>query len=464
MKNICVIGASFAWTRTLVGDLLAVFPDEALEIRFVDIVAEHAAVCCAWGNAANAAYGRKDVYRQVGDRAEALKGADAVLITLSTGGLDAMAADIAIPERYGIYATVGDTAGPGGWSRSIRNIPVFAQIAEDAGCYCPDAIIANYTNPMSTLTATLALGCDNPVVGLCHAYFETKDVIQKIFGLPDWTGLSVEIAGMNHFTWVTDFRINGRKGYPLLREKLKERAFASLLPEESSDDWGIVSSHRLFAELFAQYGYLCYPADRHICEFVPFAVVNPVIQTGRKDKDGIALETLQYCGLVRTPVAQRVQMAKASRETMLRETARLSSSHGLVPPKSRETGAEMIRGYLCNTPVVDAVNALNKGQIAGLPRDACVETMGVVDGFGVRPLQTGTVPEALLALMRPQAYVTGQIVRGMLGRDRRTLVNALGADPQCAHLAPGRVAELAEELFAANAAYTGGFLGRRGRR
>ncbi|NLB45884.1 MAG: hypothetical protein GX821_12090, partial [Clostridiaceae bacterium] len=121
-----------------------------------------------------------------------------VLITISTGGLKAMAHDLDIPERYGIYATVGDTAGPGGWSRSIRNIPVFAGFAEDIRKLCPQAFIANYTNPMSTLTATLAHLTDNPVSGFCHAYFEIKDVIQKLFGLDDWSRIAVEIAGMNH--------------------------------------------------------------------------------------------------------------------------------------------------------------------------------------------------------------------------------------------------------------------------
>ena len=54
------------------------------------------------------------------DRLDGLRGARYVVITISTGGLDAMGRDLAIPERFGIYHTVGDTSGPGG--RPVRTL------------------------------------------------------------------------------------------------------------------------------------------------------------------------------------------------------------------------------------------------------------------------------------------------------------------------------------------------------
>jgi alpha-galactosidase len=319
------------------------------------------------------------------------------------------------------------------------------EFARDFHEICPDAIIVNYTNPMSTLTSTLAHLCDNPVVGLCHAYFETKDVIQKLFGLPDWKRLSVEIAGMNHFTWVTDFRIDGRSGYPLLRERIGKGSIRDILPAESADELGITSAHALFAELFDAYGYLPYPADRHISEFVPFAL------TGPDEKGG---GTLKYCQLRRTSIAQRENIAGIKRQQMLQSIELLPAERGTQPPKSRETGAEMIRGYLDNHPVMDAVNTLNRGQVPGLPLGACVETLGVVDGFGVRPILVPSVPEPLLELMRPQAMVAKWIVESALSGDRTLLYQALYQDPQCSHLKPAQARSLADELFGANRRYT----------
>lgn len=120
------------------------------------------------------------------------------------------------------------------------------------------------------------------------------------------------------------------------------------------------------------------------------------------------------------------------------------------PKKSRETGAEMIRAYLKNQPMTDAVNVLNSGQIPGLPLGACVETMGVVDGMGVRPLVVNNVPEHLLELMRPQAICQKWITHGVLNGDRDLLLQALHRDPLCAALKPHEVAALGTELLEAN--------------
>jgi alpha-galactosidase/6-phospho-beta-glucosidase family protein len=43
---------------------------------------------------------------------ESLRGADFVVLSISTGGLDAAALDLEIPARYGVVQTVGDTVGP----------------------------------------------------------------------------------------------------------------------------------------------------------------------------------------------------------------------------------------------------------------------------------------------------------------------------------------------------------------
>jgi alpha-galactosidase len=446
MINICILGSSTSWTPYLLPDLLSVF-DESVEVRLIDIDPRPAKLCAEYGVMASKHYGRPhDKYIPFTDRRKALKDADAIIVTLSTGGLDAMARDIKIPEKYGIYATVGDTAGPGGWSRSIRNIPVFRQFADDFQKYCPKAFIANYTNPMSSLTATLELCCGNPVVGLCHAYFETKDVIQKIFGLKDWSEISISLAGMNHFTWVVDFKIGRKDGYPLLRKKIGKGSLSDVLPLESSDDIGIRSRHNLCIQLYDAFGYLPYPADRHISEFVSFAICGKQKMKKVKEPDGYPVEAFDYCRIKRTPVAQRKSWLP-KRDKKMKEWI---AGRAKIPGRSRETGAEMIRAYLHNKPFSDAVNTLNKGQIQGLPLGACVETLGLIDGMGARPLMVNNVPEHLLEVMRPQAVCQKWITQGVLEGNKELLLQALYRDPQCAHLKPHDVRNMAGELFEAN--------------
>ena len=448
MTRIVILGASTSWVPRLATDLLAAL-NEPLEIRLVDINPNNADLCVEWGEAANRHWGRRDRYIAFTDRRQALVDADAVLITISTGGLDAMEHDLAIPERYGITTTVGDTAGPSGWSRSLRNIPVFRQFAEDFAAICPQAFIANYTNPMASLTATLQRCCPNPVVGLCHAFFETKDVIQHLFGLDDWSQIALSIAGMNHFTWVVDFRVGREDGYSLLRKKIGDGSLHDLLPEASADEINIYSRHKFCVELYDAFGYLPYPADRHTCEFVSTVLCGSPDRYSLDTGTGEPADVIRYCDVRRTSVAQR-RAGMSRRDRNMRGWIEGTKE---MPSPSRETGAKMIRAYLTNQPIVDAVNTLNVGQIPGLPLGACVETLGVVDGLGAQPLMVDRVPEHLLEMMRPQAVCQKWITQGALEGDRDLVRQALYRDPQCAHLKYHEVRQMADELFQANQEY-----------
>ena len=67
-------------------------------------------------------------YRSVDSLKKALHKADFVVISILPGTFDEMESDVHLPEKYGIYQSVGDTAGPGGYIRALRTIPMFVGI------------------------------------------------------------------------------------------------------------------------------------------------------------------------------------------------------------------------------------------------------------------------------------------------------------------------------------------------
>ena len=116
----------------------------------------------------NESMGARATFSTTTDQRRALDGADFVIVTISTGGFDSMAVDLDVPARYGIRQSVGDTVGPGGINRSLRNIPVLVGVAEDMGKVCPDAWMLNITNPMTCLTRAVCRQTAIKTVGLCH--------------------------------------------------------------------------------------------------------------------------------------------------------------------------------------------------------------------------------------------------------------------------------------------------------
>lgn len=374
------------------------------------------------------------------DAAAGLAGVDFVIIAISTGRLPAMRWDLEIPERYGIYHTVGDTAGPGGWSRALRNIPVFQDYARLIKDVAPNAVVLNYTNPMGVLTKVLAdeLGA-NRVVGLCHGLFECYDVLQAIFDVKE-EDIRVRFGGINHFFWILDLKINGRDGYDMLRGRLNGHTFAELIKETHVDAMGWSSDKWLSGELFENYGYLPYVGDRHTCEFFNCYMTDLKMQERFK--------------LVRTTIEDREKIYEEAGKRIKLWTAGETTDWGhLDPVPSRETAADIIKAIVCDQPFSDVVNLINVGQISNLPMGAVVETMGMVDSTGFSPLSLGALPDSILSVVLPHANVQIRTTDAGLRGDLEAALMALVADPICSHLTISDAKKMGMELLEANRSY-----------
>lgn len=377
---------------------------------------------------------------------EALTGADYVVITITTGGLDAMAHDLAIPEAYGIHHTVGDTAGPGGWARFLRNAPVFRHLAAAIRRCAPGAMVLNYTNPMTTLTQVLAGDCTGPVVGLCHGLFENQEFLKKLHGLASDDDLALSYGGLNHFFWVTRGRATG--GGDILADlhrRLRTRSFAELDTTVYTDPAGHAGTRReLATDLARRTGVMPYIADRHTCEFLPGVITDR--------------EAMARLKLVRTTIGERQRLRSEA-------IARLDGwiATGALAPdarqRSRETAADIIAAHREGRPFIDVGNLPNRGQIPNLPHGLIVETPMCVDRNGFTAVQVGELPAPVMALVAPPAHAMDLLVRAYLAEDRSQVFAALAADPVCSHLPHARVVELGSRLAAAHAAAIPAWMG-----
>lgn len=117
-KNIKIAyigGGSKQWARVFMSDL-AVSEDLSGRIALYDIDLEAAERNAAIGARINLDPAAKSHFQYtVCPRLEdALEGADFVVISILPGTFREMRSDVHVPEKYGIYQSVGDTAGPGG--------------------------------------------------------------------------------------------------------------------------------------------------------------------------------------------------------------------------------------------------------------------------------------------------------------------------------------------------------------
>jgi alpha-galactosidase/6-phospho-beta-glucosidase family protein len=434
MKIVIVGGGSKAWTPTVVRDVLLTEPLSGAEIVLHDIDRAASDLMKAFCDKLARKIGASARFISTDDRRQALEDADYVVITISTGGLDSMAHDLAIPEEYGIYHTVGDTSGPGGWARFIRNFDTFVSLANDISRYAPGSVVLNYTNPMSTLTAVLAHLYDGPVIGLCHGLFENLAFIKDYYGMESEDEIHLRYGGLNHFFWVTEARAGQTDVLSDLSREIESRSFTDLLRETQEDAMGFSSSREVATELFRLTGVMPYLGDRHTCEFFSWYI------TGR--------QRMEKYGIVRTTVAER----RESLETRSRQLLGMIKDE--IPDgyfrRSRETAADIIEAHSQGRTFIDVGNLPNTGQISSLPCGVVVETAVRVDGTGFSPITFGPLPDSVQGFVEPWANVYALCVRACFEKDRTLALQALRLDPVCSHLGTPEVCEMGERLLNAH--------------
>lgn len=417
-------GGSRGWAWGLMSDLAAA-DDISGDIWLYDIDYEAAVHNEEIGNMYKTL---KDVKSQWNYHAsssvkDTLKAADFVIISILPGTFDEMESDVHMPEKYGIYQSVGDTTGPGGIVRAMRTVPMYEVIAENIKEYCPKAWVINYTNPMTLCVKTLyrvfpqikAFGC-------CHEVFGTQKVLcealKQIKGIENVSRDEIKVnpVGVNHFTWLTSAAYKNIDLFPVYKkfsDKYSEVGIIDKLDKNWMND-AFKCNQKVKLDLFNRFGFIAAAGDRHLAEFCP----------GKwylKDR-----ETVNSYGFGLTSVKWR----KENFNERLQKSKDLRS--GKLKLKIEGTGEEgisQIRAILGLCDLVTNVNLPNIGQIPNLPLGAVVETNAVFRANSVVPVFAGNIPGSIYPLVSRICGEQEMISEAIEKRDLNKLFGAFINDP-----------------------------------
>ncbi len=436
-------GGSYQWVPVLFRDM-AVNPYlEGTRFVLTDIDsarnAEMAAICRIIGRK----LGSSIEIEIENDLDRALDGASAVILCISTGGLDAMEHDIEIPKRYGIFQPVGDSTGPGGISRTLRNVPVVTALAARMQRLCPDAWLLNLSNPMNQIVRAIHQTSRIKVIGLCHEYMGFMKTVETMLGLEDWRKeVSATIAGINHFAWVQDMQVRGENGFDLLRKHLANRHPSANHVNGSSNDvnpsHGLSGNQVKFA-LFQTYGLVPYPGDRHLVEFFPYYLSE---KTNFGADFGVTLTSLHD---------RRHVWIQYYKQRIADWTSEESNSVPREP--SQESLAPILAALVGGgPPTVQPVTIPNHGQVQNLPMGTSVETLATFSLGTMAPHTSGALPLPVLALVHKHSLIQDLTVEAAIEGDQTKTLQAMMADPLNNCNDPRQIASMLNDLLNANVA------------
>ena len=204
-------GGSYQWAPELMADLFGTPSLAGMHLVLEDVDPKPLPKMEALARKLDDALEAKATVSTTTDLNAALDGADFVIVCISTGGFRSMAVDLDVPAAHGVIQTVGDTVGPGGINRALRNVPVLVGIGKAMEEHCPDAWLLNITNPMSCLTRAVCRETTIKTVGLCHEVGNFCMDLAIACGRP-FEAVSASVTGVNHFPVLTSLRSTGGTG------------------------------------------------------------------------------------------------------------------------------------------------------------------------------------------------------------------------------------------------------------
>ncbi len=409
----------------------------------------------------------------------ALQGVDFVLISILPYSLKNMEVDVHYPEKYGIYQSVGDTAGPGGYSRALRTIDFFRFFARKIKENCSEAWVINYTNPMTICMNTLykefpeikAFGC-------CHEVFGTQKILAEIVNMYNllseegkkafmnadllkvkeelaaagknfnkrygFKGINrheimVNVQGINHFTWINKAEYQGQHIFPLYEAYIKlfrinnRTRIKNFYPPIIK---AILNLENVKFELFERYGIIAAAGDRHLAEFVPDLFLRSKKEVYEK-------------GFFITPVWGRLAYSNIKELSL---SFSINMKKNLRLELSGEEGVNQIAA-LCgyNDNFVTNVNLINEGQIPNLPQGTAVESNAVMSKNSIEPVEAGPINEEILDLIKVHALNQKEFVEAYFNQDRDGLLKVFLNDPAVKRISQENGIKLFNEMIELNA-------------
>lgn len=325
-------------------------------------------------------------------RAEALDGANFVLIQLRVGGQQARLVDETLPNEFG---TIGqETTGPGGFAKALRTVPVLLEIAEEvARRSAPGAWIVNFTNPVGIATRAL-LDDGHRAIGLCNVAIGLQRRFAERFGVsPD--DVELEHVGLNHLSWERAIRVAGVDRLP---EIVADDAEG--LGEMVGVSGSVVRTLGALPSYYLRYYY----ATQEVLDE----------QLGGRHR---AEEVMQI----------EHDLLEMYRDPTLDTKPELLDHRGGA--FYSEAAAQLIASLHDGLGDIQVVDTYNQGALPDLPDDVVVEVPARVTQEGARPLPLAPLAPDMHGLVEAARGYEELTIQAAKSGDRRDALRALAANP-----------------------------------
>lgn len=407
-KRICIIGAGSAiFSLNLIKDICVNKHFKNCTVALMDINEERLesiyGLCTRYTEEMNAGI----TVLKTTDRRAAMTGADFVINVALDHGHDRFkqAIDVAYQNGYrfgGSLHILHDES----FCINFHQLRLMESILLDVLDICPNAYYILVANPVQAGVTYLSRKYPQAkVIGMCHGFAHVYKIAETM-GL-DPKEITFEVAGVNHFLWLTSFGYKGQDAYPLLD------AYASNPDHKLS---------RKAVDIYQRYGL--FPvgdtADPGGGAWGWEYHTDDAIEEKFQDKPYEWYKW--YFGYCDESVAEIKRVVEDKNVKVSEVFSSLPSTEPMIP---------LMEGLAFDTNNVVVVNILNDGgYMKGLPLDYQVEIAARINKTGVHPIHNDGLPKDIMAhLYRDRIAPVEMELAAFENRSREQLVNLVMMDP-----------------------------------
>ncbi|MGO4108279.1 family 4 glycosyl hydrolase [Paenibacillus sp. YAF4_2] len=325
------------------------------------------------------------------NRRDVLKGADFVVLSFAEDTVKYRGIDCEISLKYGIRMCSGDTIGPGGIFRAMRELPVIMECAKDIEELCPDAWVINYINPSTVHGMALSRYAPNlKTFALCDshhmphkkAYYAVRaGIIQDPSEFTEEIDRKFDfrIAGVNHFTWLLKAEYDGKDFMSTIAASLKKSAGT----ENNGGDTGAKALHNdaISYELYDIFGIIP-TCTAHTKEYVRYW-----------QGLGVTKDAIPPLSIWETEDRyKRHEEMWQQVDDFISGKLPINSYMGSFGP---DHATDIIENMVGNLGKRFFINTLNSGAVTNMNDDSFLELLSEVSMDGIKPLHVGEMPRGI---------------------------------------------------------------------
>lgn len=361
---------------------------------------------------------------------EALEGADVVGVILMAGSAKSYHLGHAASLRRNYLSS--DNVSPSGALLAVKGAPIVLDVARRMERLCPEALLLDFANPVPVLSSAVNNHTKIQALGLCAGFTNHQWDLSRLFGRDEQDpSFNVEVAGVNHISYIVKGSWRGRDLFEQLDERLLD---PNWVPPVFKDFWSdkskqnIATSIRFLARVYRELGVMVFSTEgdgmAHLFydEVLAKEQQKPALSAGEIDQE---LETHKAA----RAESDRTFMAKLDEDLDEAFWATYWEKDLRFRREDEDIFTKILTSVGNKTELKIAASLSNGDSVVGIHPRHVLEYSLIVEGKTVRPAGQYEIPTVVAGLTSSLAAHQTMLADAIATEDPKLLAQALMVYP-----------------------------------